>query len=91
MCIKPKHWHDLVTDEAFTRADIIVLQDPLKAREAPTSVDYLSKDVQLDGEDEVSPIVCLPWNCNSYYTPPAATIAAMDFAAATDTASAMLC
>lgn len=27
--IKPGHWRDLVTDEAFTRKDIITLQDPL--------------------------------------------------------------
>lgn len=26
--IKPGHWHDLVTDEPFTRKDIITLQDP---------------------------------------------------------------
>lgn len=26
--IKPGNWHDLVTDEAFTRKDIITLQDP---------------------------------------------------------------
>jgi peptidyl-prolyl cis-trans isomerase-like protein 2 len=29
LCIKPKHWCDLLTDEPFTRADIITIQDPL--------------------------------------------------------------
>jgi peptidyl-prolyl cis-trans isomerase-like protein 2 len=28
LCIKPKHWADLLTDEPFTRADIITIQDP---------------------------------------------------------------
>lgn len=29
LCIKPKSWKDLLTDEPFTRKDIIHLQDPL--------------------------------------------------------------
>lgn len=28
LCIKAKHWFDLLTDEPFTRADIITIQDP---------------------------------------------------------------
>ena len=27
--LKPRHFHDLLTDEPFTRADIITLQDPM--------------------------------------------------------------
>eukprot|EP00741_Cyanophora_paradoxa_P006143 tig00000944_g5956.t1 len=30
LCIKPKHWKDLLTDEPFTRRDLVVLQDPMK-------------------------------------------------------------
>jgi peptidyl-prolyl cis-trans isomerase-like protein 2 len=26
--IKPKHWKDLLTDEPFTKKDIITIQDP---------------------------------------------------------------
>eukprot|EP00775_Hariotina_reticulata_P001460 gene1460-1802_t len=29
LCIKPKNWKDLLTDEPFTRKDIIHIQDPL--------------------------------------------------------------
>eukprot|EP00882_Tetradesmus_deserticola_P033605 GHRQ01038405.1.p2 GENE.GHRQ01038405.1~~GHRQ01038405.1.p2 ORF type:complete len:219 (+),score=69.97 GHRQ01038405.1:389-1045(+) len=29
LCIKPKNWKDLLTEEPFTRKDIIHLQDPL--------------------------------------------------------------
>ena len=38
--IKPKFWKDLLTDEAFTRKDIIHLQDPLnlQVRESLNSV-----------------------------------------------------
>lgn len=29
LCFKPKNWKDLLTDEPFTRKDVIVIQDPL--------------------------------------------------------------
>ena len=29
LCIKPKNWKDLITDEKFTRKDLITIQDPL--------------------------------------------------------------
>eukprot|EP00879_Flechtneria_rotunda_P018101 GHRR01018979.1.p1 GENE.GHRR01018979.1~~GHRR01018979.1.p1 ORF type:complete len:477 (+),score=141.25 GHRR01018979.1:219-1649(+) len=29
LCVKPKNWKDLLTDEPFTRKDIIHIQDPL--------------------------------------------------------------
>lgn len=33
--IKPKFWKDLLTDEPFTRKDIIHLQDPLNLQVRP--------------------------------------------------------
>ena len=36
--IKPKHFRDLLTDEPFTRGDIITLQDPM----APEKFDVAS-------------------------------------------------
>ena len=36
--LKPRHFHDLITDEPFTRADIITLQDPM----APERFDVTS-------------------------------------------------
>eukprot|EP00798_Chlamydomonas_sp_ICE-L_P013541 gene13541-19411_t len=29
LCVKPKNWKDLITDEPFTRKDIIQIQDPM--------------------------------------------------------------
>ena len=29
LCVKPKNWKDLITDEKFTRKDLVTLQDPL--------------------------------------------------------------
>lgn len=29
LCVKPKNWKDLLTEEPFTRKDIIHIQDPL--------------------------------------------------------------
>ncbi|KAK3237421.1 hypothetical protein CYMTET_52499 [Cymbomonas tetramitiformis] len=49
MCIKAKFWRDLVTDEKFTRKDIITIQDPMNvaAREV-TKFDHLVKDKSVD-------------------------------------------
>eukprot|EP00227_Mantoniella_beaufortii_P010073 CAMPEP_0197586896 /NCGR_PEP_ID=MMETSP1326-20131121/8713_1 /TAXON_ID=1155430 /ORGANISM="Genus nov. species nov., Strain RCC2288" /LENGTH=586 /DNA_ID=CAMNT_0043151563 /DNA_START=175 /DNA_END=1931 /DNA_ORIENTATION=+ len=29
LCVKPKSWRDLITDEKFTRKDLITIQDPM--------------------------------------------------------------
>ena len=29
LCVKPKHWRDLLTDEKFTRKDLVTIQDPI--------------------------------------------------------------
>ena len=34
--IKPKFWKDLLTDEPFTRKDIIHIQDPLNLQACPS-------------------------------------------------------
>jgi peptidyl-prolyl cis-trans isomerase-like protein 2 len=50
LAIKPKTWRDLVSDEPFTRADIITIQDPqnLAARDL-REFDYVKKDKKVDG------------------------------------------
>eukprot|EP00854_Cymbomonas_tetramitiformis_P001306 gene1306-1893_t len=59
MCIKAKFWRDLVTDEKFTRKDIITIQDPMNvaAREV-TKFDHLVKDKSV--RSSVQPLG--PWN-----------------------------
>ncbi|KAM0750840.1 cyclophilin-like protein [Meredithblackwellia eburnea MCA 4105] len=50
--IKPGHWNDLVTDEKFTRADIITLQDPLNVQNRDLSqFDYIKRDLQTGDDD----------------------------------------
>jgi len=45
LCIKAKHWQDLMTDAPFSRADLIVIQDPtddeLNARRDIANFAYL--------------------------------------------------
>lgn len=50
LAIKPKTWRDLVTDEEFTRDDIITIQDPanLKARDL-REYDYVKQDKKVEG------------------------------------------
>jgi peptidyl-prolyl cis-trans isomerase-like 2 len=48
--IKAKNWRDLVSDDEFTRKDLITLQDPM-------SVDgkgYIKPEVAEDGEDRIA-------------------------------------
>ncbi|KAK4052653.1 cyclophilin peptidyl-prolyl cis-trans isomerase Cyp8 [Microbotryomycetes sp. JL201] len=47
--IKANHWHDLVSDEPFKRADIITLQDPLhlEARDL-SKFDYVQRKIKFD-------------------------------------------
>ncbi|EGG01056.1 uncharacterized protein MELLADRAFT_53693 [Melampsora larici-populina 98AG31] len=49
--IKPGHWHDLVTDEKFTRADLITLQDPHNVEKKDLSrFDHLQKNFKVTDE-----------------------------------------
>jgi hypothetical protein len=44
LCIKPKNWKDLLTDEPFSRKDIITLQDPLNmTAKLITDFDHVKK------------------------------------------------
>mmetsp|Transcript_36818 Transcript_36818/g.87472 ORF Transcript_36818/g.87472 Transcript_36818/m.87472 type:complete len:600 (+) Transcript_36818:125-1924(+) len=51
--IKPKNWKDLLTDEKFTRKDIITIQDPLNiaARELD-KFDHVKKNIKLNEPSE---------------------------------------
>ncbi|KAG0147455.1 hypothetical protein CROQUDRAFT_76495 [Cronartium quercuum f. sp. fusiforme G11] len=50
--IKPGHWHDLVTDEKFTRSDLITLQDPHNVEKKDLSrFDHLQKNFKLSDEE----------------------------------------
>eukprot|EP00899_Mesostigma_viride_P012634 jgi/Mesvir1/21371/Mv20855-RA.1 len=53
--IKTKNWKDLLTDEPFTRKDIITLQDPnnLAAR-AITKFDHVAKELKVDKDAEAA-------------------------------------
>lgn len=52
--IKPGFWRDLVSDEPFTRQDLITIQDPLNLQGRDLSqFDYIKKDLKFDnGEEE---------------------------------------
>jgi peptidyl-prolyl cis-trans isomerase-like protein 2 len=51
LAIKPKTWRDLVSDEPFTREDIITIQDPanVKARDA-RDFDYVKNQKKVSRE-----------------------------------------
>ncbi|PLW56749.1 hypothetical protein PCANC_01713 [Puccinia coronata f. sp. avenae] len=50
--IKPGHWHDLVTDEKFSRADIITLQDPHNIEKKDLSrFDHLKNNLKVPNEE----------------------------------------
>lgn len=46
--IKPQHWHDLMTDEAFTRNDLLTIQDPnnIEGRDDLQSFDYVKRGLK---------------------------------------------
>jgi peptidyl-prolyl cis-trans isomerase-like protein 2 len=52
LAIKPKTWRDLISDEPFTRSDIITIQDPnnLAARDL-REYDYVKKDRKVTDDD----------------------------------------
>lgn len=51
LAIKPKTWRDLVSDEPFTREDIITIQNPanVTARDA-REFDYVKNEKKVSGE-----------------------------------------
>jgi len=50
--IKPGHWRDLVTDEKFSRADIITLQDPHNIEKKDLSrFDHLKNNLKVPNEE----------------------------------------
>uniref|UniRef100_A0A0B7A8V7 RING-type E3 ubiquitin transferase n=1 Tax=Arion vulgaris TaxID=1028688 RepID=A0A0B7A8V7_9EUPU len=54
--IKPGHWKDLLTDEPFTRKDIITLQDPTNLEKFNMqSFFHLKKNLKIVDEDEEDP------------------------------------
>ncbi|KAI7953860.1 hypothetical protein MJO28_006407 [Puccinia striiformis f. sp. tritici] len=50
--IKPGHWHDLVTDQKFSRSDIITLQDPHNIENKDLSrFDHVKNNLQVPNEE----------------------------------------
>ncbi|KAG2482009.1 hypothetical protein HYH03_019033 [Edaphochlamys debaryana] len=55
LCVKPKNWRDLLTDEPFTRKDIIHIQDPLNlSGRAIENFDHVKKSLILDEDEEAA-------------------------------------
>ncbi|GFH12881.1 uncharacterized protein HaLaN_08650, partial [Haematococcus lacustris] len=53
LCAKAKNWKDLLTDEPFTRKDIIHIQDPLNLQnKAVEQFSHVQKGLVLDDEGE---------------------------------------
>ncbi|KXZ54522.1 hypothetical protein GPECTOR_4g587 [Gonium pectorale] len=52
LCVKPKNWRDLLTDEPFTRKDIIHIQDPLNlSGRTIDQFDHVKRQLTLDDEE----------------------------------------
>ena len=51
--LKPRHFRDLLTDESFTRGDIIVLQDPMSPERFDVSSFYHVKNKLAVKEGEL--------------------------------------
>ncbi|GAA6024779.1 hypothetical protein JCM11491_000779 [Sporobolomyces phaffii] len=50
---KPGNWNDLMTDEPFTRKDIITLQDPLNVQAKDLSkFDYVRRNLEVQNEKD---------------------------------------
>ncbi|GLC33403.1 hypothetical protein PLESTB_000071800 [Pleodorina starrii] len=53
LCVKPKNWKDLLTDEPFSRKDIIHIQDPLHlSGRTIDQFDHVKRQLTLDDEDD---------------------------------------
>ena len=52
--IKPKNWKELLTDEPFTRADIITIQDPRNLQKFNmTGFHHLKLNLKIPNEGKV--------------------------------------
>ncbi|MCO5612751.1 hypothetical protein L7F22_067021 [Adiantum nelumboides] len=49
--LKPKNWKDLLTDEPFSRNDIITIQDPSSDAKILTEFDHVKSELKVDDED----------------------------------------
>ncbi|GIL92325.1 hypothetical protein Vretimale_19576 [Volvox reticuliferus] len=53
LCVKPRNWKDLLTDEPFTRKDIIHIQDPLNlSGRTIDQFDHVKRQLTLDEDEE---------------------------------------
>jgi peptidyl-prolyl cis-trans isomerase-like protein 2 len=53
---KPKNWHDLITEEPFSPADIISIQDPKKEKERQLcNFDYIKNSLPFVAPDKLTP------------------------------------
>eukprot|EP00887_Chlorella_sp_A99_P008218 scaffold12.g8218.t1 len=53
LCLKPKNMRDLLTDEPFTRKDIIHLQDPLNlSGKRMEEFDHVKKELAVEDDEE---------------------------------------
>ncbi|GAA5895656.1 PPIL2 family peptidylprolyl isomerase [Sporobolomyces salmoneus] len=51
--VKPGNWNDLMTDEPFSRKDIITLQDPLNVQAKDLSkFDYVKRNLEVQNEED---------------------------------------
>lgn len=55
--LKPRHFRDLLTDEPFTRADIITLQDPMAPEKFDVSSFYHVKN-KLAMKGQLIDVIC---------------------------------
>eukprot|EP00250_Pteridium_aquilinum_P017048 c23429_g1_i1 orf=84-1328(+) len=48
--VKPKNWKELLTDEPFSKNDIITIQDPNSNTKILTEFDHVKQDLKVDDE-----------------------------------------
>lgn len=56
--LKPRHFRDLLTDEPFTRADIITLQDPMAPERFDVSSFYHVKNKLAVKDGQSNGLLC---------------------------------
>ncbi|KAH7307443.1 hypothetical protein KP509_22G058800 [Ceratopteris richardii] len=49
--LKPKNWRDLLTDEPFSKEDIITIQNPNSDTKILTEFDHVKSNLKIDDED----------------------------------------
>ena len=55
LCVKPKNWKDLLTDEKFSRKDLVTIQDPMNlASRAVDAFEHVRRGHEMDprGDDD---------------------------------------